>query len=286
MKYGKRRKTAERAGCGEARRPLHTFAVCAYGDSPYLEACLRSLSVQTVPSRVILCTSTPSPFLEGLAGKYGILYYVRRGKSNIREDWLFAYRKAEGRLVTIAHQDDIYRRNYVEELLRAYGRYPDMTVFVSDYVTLKMTEHGGRLEPLSSVWAVKKLLRLPLRLRFAADREWIKKSSLCFGNALCCPACTYNKEQIGDDMFHSAYDFALDWDNLYELAGKKGRFVCTEKPLLAYRVHEDATTRACIEDDRRRSDELAMFRKLWPDWMACVLMRFYQKAYDEYEEES
>ena len=23
-------------------------------------------------------------------------------------------------------------------------------------------------------------------------------------------------------MFHSEYDFALDWDNLYELAGKKG----------------------------------------------------------------
>lgn len=280
--WAHRRLKAEEQGHWQ-QNPLHTFAVCAYGDSPYLEDCLRSLRGQTVSSDIILCTSTPSPFLERMAWRYGIPYYVRDGKSGIREDWLFAYGKAKGRLVTIAHQDDIYRKNYAEELLRAYGRYPDLTVFVSDYVTLKMTERGKRLEPVNAVWLVKKLLRLPLRFTFAADQTWLKRSSLCFGNSLCCPACTYHKERIGDEMFHSDYEFALDWDNLYELAGKKGRFVCVEKPLLAYRVHAQATTNACIQDNRRRTDELAMFRKLWPEWAANLLMRFYQKAYAEYE---
>ena len=29
---------------------FHTFAICAYKESPYLEACIRSLKGQTVPS--------------------------------------------------------------------------------------------------------------------------------------------------------------------------------------------------------------------------------------------
>lgn len=278
---------------------LHTFAVCAYKDSPYLEACIRSLKEQSEQSEIICCTSTPSPYIEQLAEKYQIPLYVRDGKSNIREDWMFAYRKAHGRLVTIAHQDDIYRKDYVKELVKAYVKYPDLLVFVSDYLTLKMVRAGAgetvtkereeekqftaKVEAVNLVWLVKKLLRLPLRLRFLSDKTWVKRSCVVFGNSLCCPACTYHKALIGDDMFHSGYDFALDWDNLYELAGKEGRFICVEKPLLAYRVHGAATTKACIEDNRRAQDEMAMFRKMWPEPVVRILMHFYKKAYEEYK---
>ena len=200
---------------------------------------------------------------------------------------MFAYGKAQGRFVTIAHQDDRYRSDYAEKLLKAWKKYPDLLLFASDYLTIRMTEKDGKMkaipEPFNMVWLVKKILRLPLRFHFLADRTWIKRSSVWFGNSICCPSCTYNKEQIGDDMFHSEYDFALDWDNLYELAGKKGRFICSEKPLIAYRVHAAATTKACIEDNRRPADEMAMFRKMWPDWMVKILMHFYRKAYKEYE---
>ena len=266
---------------------IHTFAVCAYKDSPYLEECLRSVTSQTVKSEVICCTSTPSSYVRELTARYQVPLYVRDGASNIREDWMFAYGKAQGRFVTIAHQDDRYRSDYAEKLLKAWKKYPDLLLFASDYLTIRMTEKEGKMkaipEPFNMVWLVKKILRLPLRLRFLANRTWIKRSSVLFGNSICCPSCTYNKEQIGDDMFHSEYDFALDWDNLYELAGKKGRFICSEKPLIAYRVHAAATTKACIEDNRRPADEMAMFRKMWPDWMGKILMHFYRKAYKEYE---
>lgn len=263
--------------------PVHTFAVCAYKDSPYLEACIRSLKEQQVKTDVICCTSTPSPYIEKIAGKYGVPLYVRDGGSNIREDWLFAYHRAEGELVTIAHQDDVYRSDYTKELIKAYKKYPDMTVFVSDYMTLKVTEKGTRAECFNTVWLVKKILRLPLRLKFLSGVRAVKRSSVIFGNSLCCPACTYQKRMTGGEMFKSKYDFALDWDNLYELSGRSGRFICVEKPLIAYRVHEGATTKACIEDNRRTKDEMAMFEKMWPSWMVKILMHFYIKAYDEYE---
>lgn len=280
-------KERERKGNEMQQEIIHTFAVCAYKDSPYLEECLRSVTSQTVKSEVICCTSTPSSYIRELTARYQVPLYVRDGASNIREDWMFAYGKAQGRFVTIAHQDDRYRSDYAEKLLKAWKKYPDLLLFASDYLTIRMTEKEGKMkaipEPFNMVWLVKKILRLPLRFHFLADRTWIKRSSVWFGNSICCPSCTYNKEQIGDDMFHSEYDFALDWDNLYELAGKKGRFICSEKPLIAYRVHAAATTKACIEDNRRPEDEMAMFRKMWPDWMVKILMHFYRKAYKEYE---
>lgn len=268
----------------------HVFAICAYKDSPYLEECIRSLKGQTVESRIICCTSTPSPYIERLAKRYQIPLYVRDGESNIREDWLFALQKADGELVTIAHQDDRYSHDYVRMLLNAYEKYPDMTVFAGDYVTLKMDAGAvstcgqrGHIERWNRVWLVKKLLRLPLRFTFLADRTFMKRGALLFGNSICCPSCTYNKARVGAELFRSRFDFALDWDNLYELAGKPGRFVCVEKPVIAYRVHEGATTKACIEDHRRMNDEIAMFEKMWPRPMVRLLMHFYKKAYDAYE---
>lgn len=270
-------------GGADEKQPLHTFAVCAYKDSPYLESCIRSLKEQQIKTDVICCTSTPSPYIEKIAAKYSVPLYIREGKSNIREDWLFAYHKARGRLVTIAHQDDIYRSDYTKELFKAYGKYRDLIVFASDYMTLKVTDKGTRTQYFNMVWLVKKILRLPLRFKFLTGLRLVKRSSVIFGNSLCCPACTYQKERAGDKMFCSQYDFALDWDNLYELCGCDGRFICVEKPLIAYRVHQDATTKACIEDNRRKSDEMAMFEKMWPSWMVRILMHFYVKAYDEYE---
>ncbi|MBQ7795071.1 MAG: glycosyltransferase family 2 protein [Lachnospiraceae bacterium] len=273
----------------------HAFVICAYKKSPYLEFCIRSLRRQKVKSDIYLVTSTPSEYIDKLAEKYRIPVFVRDGESSLKEDWLFGWRLAgkDHSLVTIAHQDDKYHPNYTEELLKAYETYPDMTVFCSDYVVLR-TEEGilsdGTVYPGGTkmvtgdlVRFVKKILRLPLRLRKIADQTWVKKSVLMFGNSICCPSCTYNHDFIGDDMFASDMEFALDWENLYELAMKPGRFICAETPLIAYRVHDGATTKQCIEDNRRSQDEIAMFQKMWPEWMVKILMRYYKKAYENYE---
>ncbi len=97
-------KERERKGNEMQQEIIHTFAVCAYKDSPYLEECLRSVTSQTVKSEVICCTSTPSSYIRELTARYQVPLYVRDGASNIREDWMFAYGKAQGRFVTIAHQ--------------------------------------------------------------------------------------------------------------------------------------------------------------------------------------
>lgn len=51
---------------------------------------------------------------------------------------------------------------------------------------------------------------------------------------------------------------------MWKLADRPGRFTCVERPLIRYRIHEGATTKACIEDHRRTADETAMYGKIWP----------------------
>lgn len=257
----------------------HAFAICAYKDSPYLESCIRSIMAQSIETDVILCTSTPSPYISRLTDKYGIPLFVRHEKSSIREDWNFAYYMADATFVTIAHQDDFYQKDYVKNLLDCYKKYPDMILFTGGYAVMKKEELAG----FQKVEFVKRILRLPLRLRRLSHLSWLKKCVLLFGNSICCPACAYNKERLGEPLFTSPYDFALDWDTLYKLSKLPGRFVCVEKPLLYYRVHEDAATKAAIEDNSRLKEETEMFRKMWPEPIVKVLMHFYRKAYHEYD---
>lgn len=82
----------------------------------------------------------------GADARYQVPLYVRDGASNIREDWMFAYGKAQGRFVTIAHQDDRYRSDYAEKLLKAWKKYPDLLLFASDYLTIRMTGERGKNE--------------------------------------------------------------------------------------------------------------------------------------------
>ena len=72
-------------------KQLHTFAVCAYKESPYLEECIRSLLFQTVSSNIIIATSTPNDYISSIAEKYDLPLIVNPGESGITQDWNFAY---------------------------------------------------------------------------------------------------------------------------------------------------------------------------------------------------
>ena len=114
-------------------------------------------------------------------------------------------------------------------------------------------------------------------------KESIKKGVLKLGNPVMCPSCAYRKNYLPDPIFHSELHFALDWDCMIDLAKWPGRFICVEKPLLYYRVHEDATTGACIRDHSREKEERMIYEKFWSKPVVDLLMHFYRKAYKDYE---
>ena len=94
----------------KSNNPTHTFVVCAYKESPYLEKCIQSVLKQSEKSSVVISTGTPNDYIKEIAKKYELPMYVNTGKTSIADDWNFAVSCVDTDLVTLAHQDDIYEK--------------------------------------------------------------------------------------------------------------------------------------------------------------------------------
>lgn len=92
---------------------MHTFVVLAYKESNYLEACIQSVMNQEYKSKVIIATSTPNNYIENIAKKYNLDVIVNPNPGQgIGYDFDFAISVGKTNLVTVAHQDDTYEKNY------------------------------------------------------------------------------------------------------------------------------------------------------------------------------
>lgn len=258
----------------------HTFVICAYKESEFLENCIQSLKAQTLSTNIIMTTSTPNEHIRALSEKYDIPLYVRDGKSSLRDDWNFGYDKAETTWVTIAHQDDMYNAAYAEKIAERINAVPDAIAATTDYLPIKHGEVGER--DINS--KIRKMLRAPLKHNNMNGSRFWKRSVLSLGNSICCPSVTYNREKLGPSFFTSELPFNIDWDTFLKIAGLPGRFVYVDEPLTYYRVYDGATSKGFIVSHKREIDDTIMFRKFWPEWMVKVIMHFYKRAYKTYDD--
>ena len=254
----------------------HTFTVCAYKESKYLEECIKSLKNQTVKSNIIICTSTPNKYIEKLAKKYKLKYFIKDGNSDIQDDWNFAISKCNTSLVTVAHQDDIYHEKYLENILSKYTGKELMLFTEQFYYKNEKVVKGKNT-------TIKKFLKLPLRIKFLANIRWIRKLTLSFGNTINCPSVTYNVKLLGEPIFTSDLKYSLDWDTFLKIYSKKGRIAYISKPSIYYRIHDEATSKAWIDNNKRYDEDVIMFRKRWPNFIVKIIMKFYVKCYDVYK---
>ena len=251
----------------------HTWALCAYGESPYLEECIRSLKAQTAPSRIILSTSTPSEYINGIAGKYGIPVFSHKG-GGIGRDWNAAYDLAGTKLVTIAHQDDLYEPTYTEEMLKEVNRSREPILFFTDYAELR---NGERVHDNRNL-KIKRAMLLPLKGRAFRNSRFVRRRILALGNAICCPSVTYVKEKTGETIFSTEMKVSLDWDQWEKQSRKRGAFIYCPKVLMLHRVHEGSETTKLIGDHTRGKEDLEMFRRFWPEGVARWLAGKYARS--------
>lgn len=241
-----------------------------------------SLKNQREESPVIVCTSTPNDFIFQAAENYGYRVFVRRGQSSLKDDWNFAIDCANLKLgaqfVTLAHQDDVYEPLYSLGLKKAVDLYPDMLIFCT---RVKTIDKDG-LKADSRAEDVKRILRMGLRMRKFAHLKIIKRSALVFGNAICAPSITYNIKLTGVPVFKDSGEFVTDWKALLRLSKLPGRFVCLEKELLRYRLHEGAQTKKAISDNTRAVEEKNVYESIWPHPIALILEKMMKLAYGAY----
>lgn len=252
----------------------HTFAVCAYKESPYLEDCIRSLKSQTVQSNIIIVTSTPNAHIENTAEKYGVPYLVNEGEGGIAQDWNFGYEQSKTRYVTIAHQDDWYEPVYLETALQTIKKTKKPLIFFCDYGELR---NGERIFGTQLLKVKRHMLR-PLRSRRLQTSRWLRRRILALGNPICCPSVTYCTENLPSPLFEAGYESNVDWQAWERISRLKGSFAYVPKPLMLHRIHSASTTSELIRNDRRWVEDYEMFRRFWPDPAARLIVKFYRRS--------
>lgn len=250
----------------------HTFTICAYKESKYLEECIQSLLNQNVKSNILISTSTPNQFIESLAQKYGLPLYINKGESGIGQDWNYAVSCAKTDYVTVAHQDDIYKPDYLEEIVKKIEKGKDFVIAFTDYREVK----NGEEINLTRNLRIKKILLFPLR--FFGKSKFIKRRSLSLGSGICCPSVTINKKITGENPYKTELKCDLDWDTWDKMTNYKGRFLYIPKELMQHRIHEESETSNLIQNNIRLEEDLQMLERYWPKPIAKFIMKFYSKA--------
>lgn len=252
----------------------HTFVVCAYQNSPYLEECIQSLLSQSTKSNVCIATSTPNEKITGMAEKCGLPVFVNSGEKGIAADWNFAISSAKTSLVTIAHQDDIYCRDYTKNIVEAVNQCEKPLIAFTDYCELR----DGKTIKKNKLLFVKRFLLCPLKIKGLWKSRFIRRRILSLGSAICCPSVTLVKDNLKLPIFKNNMKSNIDWQAWEEISRQKGEFAYVSVPSMKHRIHQESTTSEVLQNSERKEEDLMMYRKFWPEWMARVIEWFYQSA--------
>ena len=251
----------------------HTFAICAYKESDYLEECIISVMNQKTPSNVQITTSTPNDFINGLADKYNLTVIINENENaDMQENWNFAVSQVSTDYVTICHQDDYYYENYFETIQKQFNE--NILMIHTGYCDVV---DGTQTRSIPN--KIKSLIMSPMKKESHQNSKFFKKFTLSFGNTICCPSCTYNLRTMTTPLFLSKLKHACDWDLFIDLAFKPGRVVYVPDVLTCKRIHDTSATKNDILSGLRNSEDYYLFSRLWPKPIAFLLSKLIKKIY-------
>ncbi len=253
------------------KKGVHTFVICAYKESEYLEECIKSLLAQTLKSEIIMITSTPNEYIKELSQRYDIPLIINEGEGGIAQDWNFGIEQTDSDYVTIAHQDDVYEPDYLREVMKRMFHRPDTLIAFTDYGEIR----DGCKVLKSKMLTVKRLLLLPLRIKPFQNSKLIKRRILSLGNPICCPSVTYSMKKLEKPLFKVQYGSNLDWQTWENFAAMEGDFVYVNEPLMFHRIHEESTTSGLIKTNDRAREDRDMLNHFWPEPIANIISKAY-----------
>lgn len=234
----------------------HTFVILAYNISDDLEECIKSVINQSVKSNIVIATSTPNDYIFDLASEYSLGVMVNKEKSNKGRDYNFAIKSFDTELVTIAHQDDLYDRNYTKEIINCYKNNKDATIIFTDNYEI----HGDKKIKKSKKLFWKRYFLLPLSFKLFQKIKFFKLRSLRREKFICTSSITFVKKNISEDIFPINLKYDNDWQGLIDLARKNTKFVYLRKGLVGYRVEEKKINKKRIMEDEK------ILQSMYPNW--------------------
>lgn len=250
----------------------HTFVICAYKESEYLEQCLLSVLNQRDKGQVILATSTPNDYIKSLCNKYNIKLFVNTGEKGIGGDWNFALSITDTKYVTLAHQDDLYYDDYASLMISKLEKNKNSIIGFSKYSEIRQNEiiHNSKL------LKIKNFMNYPIK-KFPKSK-FIRNRVLSLGCSISCPSVTFNMENIKKFQFDTNFKCNLDWDAWSRLAKLDGSFVYIDKEIMGHRIHQESETTALLDNGVRFKEDLIIYNRYYPKFISNILHKFYRKS--------
>jgi len=255
--------------------PTHAFVVMAHDDSPFLGGCLASLRGQTTTANILLTTSTPSPFIEATAAAFEVPVLVNPRRDGIAADWNFALNATQARHVTLAHQDDVYAPAFLERTLALLGESPDAVLCFTGYQ--EITEDGSKTS--SKVSKVTHLLEAATLWAETTVGPGRMRAFLSLADPVPCSSVTFDRARLTGFAFDDAYRCNLDWDAWLRLVQAGKVFVRAPERLVGRRHNALTATTRLKREGVRQSEDLRMFRRLWPSPLAEIIAWVYRAGY-------
>lgn len=254
----------------------HTFVICAYKENAHLEQTIETLEKQTVKSNIILSTSTPNDHIRNICEKHNIQWFVNPKPNLAGDDWNYGYEQAKTKLVTIAHQDDIYDPDFLEVTLKALNKRKedDVIIAFTDYYELKQ----GRKQNSNVLLVIKRIMNFPLSLSIFYKSRWMRRRTLSVGDAICCPAVTYVKKNAGHNIFDTTYKNSCDYKTFVNLSNKTGAFIYIPKKVLGHRIYAESATTLNLSENIRKKEDLEIMCEFWPRPIARFINGVYAKS--------
>lgn len=256
----------------------HAFVVAAYGDSPYLGECIESLIAQAGgEGEIVVTTSTPSHYVREIVGRFGLpLIENPKKRCGIGADWNFALTQTKCRYLTIAHQDDIYSRDYRERVVGELSAHAGAAFAFTDHIELR---RAGEEDVSLNLLVKRGLCRIGCGFGSVVKSRSQAWRLLAFGNPIWCSSVTFDRSMLAGFQFDERLQSNLDWDAWQRILANGGRALYVSSPLVVHRVHSETETNACLDSGVRRREDAVMFRRFWPEKIARVVAAVYRLGY-------
>ena len=252
-----------------------TFVVCTYKECEYLEECICSLVNQTLKANILISTSTPNDYVQGMADKYGIEVRVNQDGGQIK-DYNFAMEQATTELVMLMHQDEVLVDTFVERVLYELNHAKKPIIAFTNYLEM----HNDIVDEKPSVMVrIKRILLLPLYARCLSGTWLGKRGIQLLGDPITHPTVVCVKKEMPDEIFREKYKASMDWDLWERLSKQERSFVYVKEVLLYHGMNdENQTVNLLNTTNARYEDEYEIFCRFWPKPIAKLIMKFYSRA--------
>lgn len=237
-----------------------TFAIPFYQGKGYLAQAIESVLAQTSTNwKLVIVDDCGGEDLDDLKSKYcdDRIKFIHNSKNlGLAENWNKCVSEIDTELVTILHSDDVLKNQYIEQIDRLIGMYPNACAYHCGAEIIN--EDGKTIFSFRDQF--KKIIRPRGKYIVTSGHKGLR--SLLRGDWIFCPTLCYRQSLFNTNRFDSKFRFVTDLDLLTRILLSGETIIGTKEIGYQYRRHLESQTHLLTQNQDRFEEELQLMTSL------------------------